>query len=242
MVIRNRTLAFIYHSLGTILGIVTLVFIVNTYTVNSQFWNPFRYFGSWVSAYTSFVFLAESILCGFALKNRKHRKSNPQVFGQMLYLATCLEIVIAFARPICYLFINGGNIAAPYFSKDQTVTNVLTYIALPATTFFDWFLFSEKGNWKWHWIIYLIALPAMYLAFSILNRGIRQATTFATMIFDNNTYLNYAILGERDGWVGVVISSCTILILFVSVGIFMVFLSYLLSGKYAKKPTSSDLL
>lgn len=242
MVIRNRALAFIYHLLGTALGVVAIVFVIKAYTINSQFWNPFRYFVTWVTFFATFVFLAETLLSAFSLKNRKHRKSNPQVFGQLLYLALSLEIIAAFARPISYLFINGGDITVSYFSKDQTVSYVLSYIAMPVAIFLDWFLFSEKGNWKWHWIIYLITLPAMYLAFSVLNRGVRQSTTFATMIFDNNTFLNFKILGLYDGWIGVIISTSTIFILFIVVGLFMIFFSFLLSGKYSRKPTSSDLL
>ena len=202
--------------------------------------NPWRYFGTWVTSYGVFVLFIESFLSFFWLL-RKNKRGIPQTFGQVLFVSVALEVGLALSHPISYLFINGGNLLTPYFSYDRLLTQLFTYIFFPILVFGDWLLFSEKGNWKWHWVIYLVSVPSFYTAFAILNHYIRTSTTFANLCFDNNTFLNFAILGEWDGWAGVLISSSTLFLLYIGVSFFVVFLSYLFSGKYARKVISSEL-
>lgn len=238
MVIRNRILNFIYRFLALAVGIFILACIFNSDSIDSIGWNAWRYFGTWVTSYGVFVLFLETFLSFFWLLHKSKRRI-PQIYGQLLFVALALEVGLALSRPISYLFINGGNVLTPYFSNDRLLTQLLTYIFFPILVFGDWFLFSEKGNWKWHWVIYLIAVPSFYAVFSLLNHYIRTSTTFASLLFDNNTFLNFAVLGEWDGWVGVILSVGALFLLYVSVSFFMVFLSYLLSGKYARRTISS---
>ncbi|HBE98536.1 MAG TPA: hypothetical protein DDW18_00560 [Firmicutes bacterium] len=238
MVIRNRILNFIYRFLSLAVGVFTLICVFNADSIDSFGWNAWRYFGTWVTTYGVFVLFIETFLSFFWLLHKNKRVIH-QIYGQLLFVSLALEVALALTRPVSYLFIHGGNVLTPYFSNDRLLTQLLTYVFFPILVFGDWFLFSEKGNWKWHWVIYLIAIPCFYGAFSILNHYIRTSTTFACLCFDNNTFLNFAILGEWNGWVGVILSIGTLLLLYISVSFFMVFLSYSLSGKYARRTISS---
>ncbi len=235
MVIRNRILALLYRILGVVVGIAAIVFIFYSDSANSFSWNPLRFLGTTISAFSLFVLILEILIT--LISFRSNGKKYFGIYGQMLYVAVGLEIALALSHPIMYLFVNGGNLSVPYFSMDRIMTQLTVYIIFPIVVFFDWLLFSEKGNWKQHWIIYLISIPLFYTAFAILNHYIRTSTTFAATIFDNNSFINYAVLGNLNGWVGVIISSLTVLGVYVLSGVGIVFFSDLLSGKYHRNPS-----
>ncbi len=236
MVIRNRILALIYRLIGTIIGIVSLVFVFASDSPHAFSLNPMRFIGTEITMFSTIVLIIEAIITGISF--RATQKKYFGIYGQVLYLAVGLEMALALSRPLSYLFINGGNINVPYFLADRLLTQIFIYIVFPIFVFFDWILFSEKGNWKYRWIIYLISIPLFYTVFAILNHYIRTSTTFATTIFDANTFLNYHILGECNGWVGVILSSLTIFGVYVLSGLTIVFLSYLFSGKYHRSTNS----
>ncbi len=234
MVIRNRIISLIYRIIAAIIGIFTIIFIFYSDSANSFSWNPFRFLGTTITTFSTIVLILEVLINGISFRSSSKRIFG--IYGQMLYVAVGLETALALTQPVFYLFINGGNISVPYFSADRIFTQLSLYIIFPFVVFFDWLLFSEKGNWKYHWIIYLLSIPLFYTAFSVLNHYIRTSTTFATAIFDNNTFLNYAILGGLNGWVGVIIASMTTLAIYIAIGMGFVFLSNLLSGKYHRNP------
>ncbi len=234
MVIRNRVLALIYRLIGAGVGIIALCFIFISDSPHAFSLNPMRFIGMEITMYSTLVLLIEAIIT--AIFFRANTKKYVGIYGQMLYVAVGLEMALALSHPLTYLLVNGGNISVAYFSTDRIMGQVLSYIIFPVIVFFDWLLFSEKGNWKYRWIIYLISIPLFYTVFSVLNHFIRTTTTFAAIFFDQNTFANYFILGELNGWVGVIISSMTILSTYILSGIALVFFSYLLSGKYHRSP------
>lgn len=236
MVITNRVLALIYRLIGVVIGILTVVcvfFSDSPYAFSS---NPMRFIGTWITLFSTLVLFVEAIITGIFL--RANRKKYVGIYGQMLFVAVGLEIALAFAHPVSYLFINAGDMSVAYFSMDRIMTQILLYIIFPVYVFFDWFFFSEKGNWKYRWIIYLLSIPLFYTTFSVLNHYIRTSTTFAATIFDANTYLNYDILGLANGWVGVILASLTIFSIYVLSGLSIIFLSYLFSGRYHRSQVS----
>lgn len=234
MVIRNRLLAFIYRLLASIIGILGLVFVFQVDKIDQLNANPLRYFGTLTTLYTVCVLLIETIISLLGLR-KKAKKGVPQTFGQILFVSIALEMSLLMGHPLYYLFIHCFNVSQAYFAYDRLWAQLFMYVLIPLVSFFDWLLFSEKGNWKWHWVIYFITIPLFYTVFSFLNHYIRTSTTFATLIFDPNTFLNYPLLGELDGWAGVLISSSLMFALYVGVAFFMIFLSFFAGGKYAKK-------
>lgn len=234
MIIRNKILSFAYRLLATSVGILGLILIFQCDTIDGLYWNPLRYFPNIVTVYGVFVLGIETILSFFWVINSK-RKGMPQTFGQMLFVAVGLEMAVLLGHPLYFAFINGFNPNAVYFATDRLWAQLILYVFFPAMTLLDWLLFSEKGNWKWHWTIYYISVPVYYTAFSFINHYVRTSTTFATLIFDPNSFLNYPFLGELDGWIGVFLSSFSLLILYLGISFFLIFLSFLLSGKYLSK-------
>lgn len=234
MVIRNRILSFLYRLIATAVGILGLILIFECDTIDGLYWNPLRYFPNLVTIFGVIVLLTETILSFFWVIN-KNKKGLPQTFGQMLFLALALEMAILLGHPLYFCFINGFNSSAAYFAYDRLWAQLILYVIFPILTLFDWLLFSEKGNWKWHWTIYFVSVPLYYTGFSLINHYVRTSTTFATLIFDHVSFLNYPFLGIADGWVGVFVSSFSLLLLYLAIAYLLIFFSFLLSGKYSSK-------
>lgn len=238
MVIRNKVFAFIYRLALSCIGILSLVLIFLADSINKLDMNSLRYFGTITTLFTTVVIIMETIPNFFILW--KKGKKIFQVYGQLLFAAVTLEIALLFAHPIYFAFVNGYNHDAILFTVDRFWPQFLVYLLFPVLTFFDWLLFSEKGNWKWHWVIYLMAIPLFYTAFSFLNHYVRTSTTFATLIFDPNTFINYKFLGSLNGWAGVIISSLTLLLTYIATTFLLIFLSFLVTGKYTRKRVISE--
>ncbi len=242
MVFRNRILIFIYRLCATLVGIFTLIAAFNLDAVETASWNSIRYLGTEITLYATIILLIETILSIKGL--RKSNKSGvPATFGQVLFMSVGLEMALAIGHPFYFLFINIGNSNLVYFSQERLLIQLLMYIVFPLVVFLDWLFFSEKGNWKWHWLIYFGSVPVYYAGFSFLNHYIRTSTTFGTLIFDYRTFVNQGIMGQLGGWAGVIIASLSMFALYLGVATLLLFFSFLLSGKYARKnsPSSSEL-
>lgn len=239
MVIRNRYFRFIYRLLAVILAIIALTFVFLSDAVNSIGWNAFRYPGTIITMYATFVLLSELFL---SLKGlRKSKNANPpMVFGQLLFISVSLEMSLLLTHPLYVWFISFHDVGATYFTNERLITELLLYIILPVLCFLDWLFFSEKGNWKWHWIIYFMAIPFYYAVFSYLRHYVRTSTTFAILTFDPATFWNVPFLEIWGGWLGVILSSLTLYLLYLLIAASLVFLSFLFSGKYRRKPAIQE--
>lgn len=237
MVIRNKIFATIYRLALSCIGVLSLVLIFQVDSVDKLDTNSLRYFGTLATIYTTVIIILETLPSLFSLWNR--HKGVFQVYGQLLFVAVTLEVSLLITHPVYFAFVNGYNANASFFMPDRFLAQFLLYLLFPLLTFFDWLLFSEKGNWKWHWVIYFIAIPFFYTLFSFLNHYIRTSTTFAALIFDPNTFLNYPFLGDFGGWIGVFFSSLTMLVIYIGLAFLLIFLSFLVSGKYARKKVIS---
>lgn len=241
MIVRNRILAFVYRLLATLVAILSLFICFENDAINSVPWNSARYFGTLVTIFSAIIFLLESIVAGKGLK-KANKNTYPAIFGQLLFVMVALEVGLALSHPLYFAYLNIGNPHAAYFPSDRKLNQILMYIVLPLISFLDWLIFSEKGNWKYHWLVYLGSIPFFYAMYSFINHYVRTTTTFATMIFDNSTFLNQGFLSLWNGWLGVIVSSMSILLVYLLIGYFLVFLSAVLGGKYLAKPKKKPSL
>ncbi|MDD5885187.1 MAG: hypothetical protein PUC66_03980 [Erysipelotrichaceae bacterium] len=236
MVIRNRYFRFFYRLVAVVIAIAALVFVFHFDAVNSVGWNAIRYPGTLITAFSLVVLLSELFLSLRSL--RKSENANPPVvFGQMLFLSVSFELCLLLTHPLYFWFVSFHDGGATYFSNERLLTQILLYLLFPVLVFLDWLFFSEKGDWKWHWLIYFFAVPLYYALFSYLRHYVRTSTTFAVLLFDPSTFWNAPVLGLWGGWLGVVLSSLTIYLLYLAIAVALIFLSFLLAGKYRRKPT-----
>lgn len=236
MLVRSKVLSLIYRICSFLLGLSALIVACMHDGAPSLL-----YFGVLLTLFSLVLLLIEIILNIRNLASTKFAKQST-VYGQILFVCICLELSLIFVHPICFGFSTLSYPNANYFDLGRLPTLLLLYMFFPLSLFFDWFLFSSKGNCHWHWLLYLAFPPIVYFVYSEIDAAIRNTVSTATPIFDPNTFLNQGFMGAGGGWVGVIVSSITVLAVILTIGTLFIILSSYLGGKFkTKKDSSLDL-
>lgn len=229
MVLRDQIIAIIYRSLLFIFGLSALIIVGISDSMAGPL-NAFRKYGNLLTLLSALIVLFEIIFNGISLsKGRKRMPSG--VYPPIMFLLLSLEIGLAIAHPLYCFF---GDLT--YFSGGEANFYTLFITLLfPIFLLGDWLLFGEKGNLKARHLLDIPLLPILYYLFSYLNHLIRgDDIKYATVIFDEKTFIGNpslpALFGENSGWNGVVISTFSILSIYIATGIIIFFLGKLLSS------------
>lgn len=231
MAIRNRLISLIYRSVLLIIAVTTLI-------VSYPIFADVGGFGAFISSFeaqtTVFatLIIAIEVLIG-ALTMKYQRQALPSGVWTPLYVASISFVLYAeMVAPILCLVFN----TTPYFPPSSVSGAILLRIVLPIMYLLDYILFGEKGTATYISVTMWVVYPAMYVLLFGLIGSFNEYGTYFYPFLAGETFAHMDnFLSANEGGIGVLFATIGFAVAYMPVGIFMVFLSDLLSGKFIRR-------
>lgn len=220
--IKNRTAQLVFQTVYCVLAVVGVLSSLGLFVAkfNANFYVYYTNLSNYICAGVMFVSLVRTVKA-----SNKKEDGFCQTAPTFNFMCVILIMVTFFVYNILLV---GEQTVVTYFTS---LSNMLLHVILPIMFVLNWVLFYEHGKVKWHWPLYCVVMPLIYVVYILIRAWIIGSKPVEVLY--PYFFLNVAKLG----WGGFFMWIAILLVVFIALGYVLYALDNLKSikSKFNKK-------
>lgn len=201
--IKNRTAQIVFQTVYCVLAVVG--FLASLGLFNADFNENFYVYYTNLSNYICMVFMFILLVKNIKKANRKEEDNFSEYAPQFNFMCV---IMITITCLVYNILLAKDNTVVSYFTS---LSNLLLHVILPIMFVLNWVLFYEHGKTKWHYPLWSLLIPFVYVVYILIRAGIIGSGTNALLY--PYFFLNIGKLGWGGFfmWIGILLIAFTAL-------------------------------